>query len=86
MKYTSYFAVVQSECYYNPIYGIYPTREDAWEAIITEAETFAYENMTCCERGDVMDSKDNEWTWDDYDYLFNDAIHVFEIQEVKMFE
>ena len=86
MKYTSYFAVVQIECYDNPIYGIYHTREDAWEAIITEAETFAYENMMCYERGDVMDSEDNEWTWDDYDYLFDDTIRAFEIQEVKIFK
>ena len=40
----------------------------------------------CYERGDVMDSEDNEWTWDDYDYLFDDTIRAFEIQEVKIFE
>ena len=86
MKFKIVYAVVQIECCDHPIYGIYPSKEDAWEAIITEAETFAYENMVCCERGAVMDSEDNEWTWEDYDYLFNEAMRAFEIQERLMFE
>lgn len=86
MKFKIVYAVVHIECCDKPIYGIYPTKEDAWEAIITEAETFAYENMVCCERSAVMDTEDNEWTWDDYDYLFNDAIRSFEIQERLMFD
>lgn len=86
MSFKIVYAVVEVDTCNNSVYGIYPTKEDAWEAIFTEAETFAYENMVCCDRSAVMDEDDEEWTWADYDYLFWDTVRAFEIQEKIMFE
>lgn len=78
------YVVVETDVFDNSIYGIYFTKEDAWEAIFTEAETFAYENMVSCDRFDVMGEED-EWTWEDYKWLFWDTVRAFEIQEKVLF-
>ena len=75
------FAVCD-ECSAEPIYGIYFTRADAEEAILTECEDYVYEIMMTHDPYDVIGwGKEWEWYWD-YKFLMSDAGRTFFIQEV----
>ena len=77
------FAVYENDTQ-NPVFGIYATRADAEEAILTECETFAYEVMMTDDPDDVIGC--DEWDWYyDYKWLMRDAGRTFNIQEVPVY-
>lgn len=77
------FAVYENDTQ-NPVFGIYATRADAEEAILTECETFAYEVMMTDDSDDVIGC--DEWDWYyDYKWLMRDAGRTFNIQEVPVY-
>lgn len=77
------FAVYENDTQ-DPVFGIYATRADAEEAILTECETFAYEVMMTEDPDDVIGC--DEWDWcHDYKWLMWDAGRTFSIQEVPVY-
>ena len=79
------FAVYENDNVEDPIYGIYSSRADAEEAILTECEDYAYEVMMTSDPSDVFGFP--EWAWaDDYKWLVKDAMKTFSIQEVPVYE
>lgn len=77
------FAVFESETNF-PVYGVYSSRSEAEEAILTECETFAYEVMMTEDPDDVIGC--DEWDWyHDYKWLMWDAGRTFNIQEVPVY-
>lgn len=77
------FAVYENDTQ-NPVFGIYATRADAEEAILTECEAFAYEVMMTDDPDDVIGC--DEWDWyHDYKWLMRDAGRTFSIQEVPVY-
>ncbi|MBO7211013.1 MAG: hypothetical protein J6V44_08375 [Methanobrevibacter sp.] len=77
------FAVYENDTQ-DPVFGIYTTRADAEEAILTECETFAYEVMMTDDPEDVIGC--DEWDWHyDYKWLMRDAGRTFSIQEVPVY-
>ena len=68
----------------SPVYGVYPSRSEAEEAILIECETFAYEVMMTDDPADVIGC--DEWDWcHDYKWLMWDAGRTFSIQEVPVY-
>ena len=77
------FAVFENDSNF-PVYGVYPSRSEAEEAILTECETFAYEVMMTDDPDDVIGC--DEWDWyHDYKWLMRDAGRTFSIQEVPVY-
>ena len=77
------YAVFENDTNF-PVYGVYPSRSDAEEAILTECETFAYEVMMTEDPADVIGC--DEWDWcHDYKWLMRDAGSTFNIQEVPVY-
>lgn len=77
------FAVFENDTNF-PVYGVYPSRSDAEEAILTECEAFAYEVMMTDDPDDVIGC--DEWDWYyDYKWLMRDAGRTFNIQEVPVY-
>ena len=77
------FAVYENDCI-EAVYGVYPSRCEAEEAILTECETFAYEVMMTDDPADVIGC--DEWDWHhDYKWLMWDAGKTFNIQEVPVY-
>lgn len=77
------YAVIESDVM-DPVYGVYPTRADAEEAILAECEGWAYEVMMTEDPNDFFG--DDEWFWpDDYRWLMRDAGKTFHIQEIPVF-
>lgn len=77
------FAVYENDTQ-DPVFGIYATRADAEEAILTECETYAYEVMMTEDPDDVIGC--DEWDWYyDYKWLMRDAGRTFNIQEVPVY-
>ena len=77
------YAVFESDSNF-PVYGVYPSRSEAEEAILTECEAFAYEVMMTDDPSDVFGFP--EWAWaDDYKWLVKDAMKTFNIQEVPVY-
>lgn len=69
----------------NPLWGIFTTRADAEEMILTECENFAYEVMMTEDPIDVFGEE--EWDWrSDYRWLMRDAGRTFSIQEVPVYK
>ena len=69
----------------NPLWGIFTTRADAEEMILTECEDFAYEVMMTDDPMDVFGEE--EWDWrSDYRWLMRDAGRTFSIQEVPVYK
>ena len=84
MCFVTKYVVVQVECSYQNIYGVYETRADAEEAIFCEAETWAYEVIMTDDPMDFMDEE--EWNYPEHwRYLMKDAGRAFEVQEVLCF-
>ena len=68
----------------SPVYGVYSSRSEAEEAILTECEAFAYEVMMTDDPADVIGC--DEWDWcHDYKWLMCDAGRTFSIQEVSVY-
>ena len=68
----------------SPMYGVYSSRSEAEEAILTECEAFAYEVMMTDDPADVIGC--DEWDWcHDYKWLMCDAGRTFSIQEVPVY-
>ena len=68
----------------SPVYGVYSSRSEAEEAILTECEVFAYEVMMTDDPADVIGC--DEWDWcHDYKWLMCDAGRTFSIQEVPVY-
>jgi hypothetical protein len=77
------FAVFENDTSF-PVYGVYSSRSEAEEAILTECETFAYEVMMTEDPDDVIGC--DEWDWYyDYKWLMRDAGRTFSIQEVPVY-
>ena len=77
------YAVFESDSNF-PVYGVYSSRSDAEEAILTECETYAYEVMMTEDPDDVIGC--DEWDWyHDYKWLMRDAGSTFNIQEVPVY-
>ena len=69
----------------NPLLGIFTTRADAEEMILTECENFAYEVMMTEDPMEVFGEV--EWDWhSDYLWLMLDAGRTFSIQEVPVYK
>lgn len=69
----------------NPLWGIFTTRADAEEMILTECENFAYEVMMTEDPVEVFGEE--EWDWhSDYRWLMRDAGRTFSIQEVPVYK
>lgn len=80
----SMYAVYENDSVQDPVYGVYPTRADAEEAILAECEDYAYEVMMTADPRDVFGTF--EWDWDiDYKWLVKDAMTTFSIQEVPVY-
>ena len=78
------YAVYENDNVENPVYGVYPTRADAEEAILAECEDYAYEIMMTADPLDVFGLP--EWDWEiDYKWLVKDAMETFDIQEVPVY-
>ena len=78
------YAVYENENVETPVYGIYSSRADAEEAILTECEDYAYEVMMTSDPSDLFGFP--EWAWaDDYKWLVKDAMKIFSIQEVPVY-
>lgn len=79
-----YMYAVCEEGIDNPIYGVYSSRADAEEAILTECEDYAYKTMMTTDPLDIFGC--TEWDWKiDYKWLVEDAVKTFAIQEVSVF-
>ena len=79
------YAVYENYNTEDPVYGVYPTRSDAEEAIFTECENYVYELMMTADPMEVMGLP--EWDWDvDYEWLMKDAMKTFAIQEVPVYD
>lgn len=77
------YAVFENDTNF-PVYGVYPSRSEAEEAILTECETYAYEVMMTEDPNDVIGC--DEWDWHhDYKWLMWDAGRTFDIQEVPVY-
>lgn len=77
------YAVIEDDVT-DPVYGVYPDRADAEEAILTECQTWVYQVMMTEDPEDVLG--DDHWEWaDDYRWLIRDCAKVFHIQEVPVF-
>lgn len=80
----SMYAVVQTEVCEDNVYGIYPTRADAEEAIFTECETWAYEVLMTDDPEDVLGVE--EWDYPNHWLdLMADCGRAFGIFEVPVF-
>ena len=78
------YVVYENENVEDPVYGVYPTRADAEEAILAECEGYAYEVMMTADPLDVFSCA--EWDWKiDYKWLVEDAMKTFAIQEVPVY-
>lgn len=78
------YAVYNNGSVEDPVYGIYPTRADAEEAILTDSEAYAYEVMMTSDPIDVFGVA--AWDWKiDYKWLVEDSMKTFSIQEVPVF-
>lgn len=78
------YAVYEDAHVQEPIYGVYPTRADAEEAILAECESYAYEIMMTADPLDVFGL--SEWDWKiDYKWLIEDAMRTFAIQEIPVY-
>ena len=77
------YAVYENDCE-DPIYGVYATRADAEEAILTECEDWVYETMLCEDPADVIGL--DFWDWYvDWRFLMRDAARCFHIQKINVF-
>ena len=79
----SMFAVLEPDVM-DPVYGIYPTYEEAEEAIISASKVWAAEVMESEDAMDVI----GHYEWDpefDFDWLVNNCKGSFRIQEVPVF-
>lgn len=75
------YAVCEEDC---RVIGVYFSREEAEEAILTECEDFAEETMRESDPNDIMGKK--EWDYkDDYWWLVKDAGGSFFIQTVPVY-
>lgn len=78
------YAVYENDNVEDPVYGVYPTRADAEEAILAECEDYAYEIMMTANPLDVFGMP--EWDWKiDYKWLVEDAMRTFAIQEIPVY-
>lgn len=78
------YAVYENDNAEDPVYGVYSSRADAEEAILTECEDCAYKIMMTADPLDVFGCA--EWDWKiDYKWLVEDAMKTFAIQEVPVF-
>lgn len=78
------YAVIESDSWDHAVYGIYPTRADAEEALVHECETYAYEVMMTADPREVFGAL--KWDWDtDYKWLVKDALRTFDIFEVPVY-
>ena len=78
------YAVVENDSLDRAVYGVYPTRADAEEALVYECEAYAYEVMMTADPRDVFGV--SEWDWGaDYKWLVKDALQTFEILEVPVY-
>lgn len=78
------YAVYENDNVEDPVYGVYPSRADAEEAILAECEGYAYEIMMTADPLDVFGCA--EWDWKiDYKWLIEDAMKTFAIQEVPVY-
>ena len=79
------YTVVQSECSYDNVYGVYATRADAEEALFTECETWAYEVLMTDDPMDVLGKE--EWDYkEDWKYLMRDSARCFDIWSTSAFD
>lgn len=78
------YAVYEVDRDNNPVLGIYPTKADAEEAILTEAEDWAYETLMTTDPADMFG-----WaTWQypkDYYRLLRLGAEIYAIDEVPVF-
>lgn len=81
--YLKMFAVLEPDVM-DPVYGIYPTYEEAEEAIISASKVWAAEVMESEDSMDVI----GHYEWDpefDFDWLVNNCKGSFRIQEIPVF-
>ena len=78
------YAVIQTDTCTDNVYGIYPTRADAEEAIFCECETWAYEVIMIDEPEDVFGREDWDYA-EDWKWLMRDSARSFDIFEVPVF-
>lgn len=78
------YAVYNNDCVEDPVMGVYASRADAEEAILTDSEAYAYEIMMTEDPIEVFGLP--EWDWEsDYRWLVEDSMKTFSIQEVPVF-
>ena len=78
------YAVIESDSWDHAVYGVYPTRADAEEALVHECETYAYEVMMTGDPREVFGAL--KWDWGtDYKWLVKDALRTFDIFEVPVY-
>lgn len=82
MKYTKMFAVIEHDIL-NPVFGVYMTREDAQEIILSECQEWVYKVMMTEDPEDFL--RDDHWDWvNDYRWLMRDTGNSFFIQEIDV--
>lgn len=78
------YAVYEVNSDSNPVLGIYPSLADAEEAILTEAEDWAYETLMTADPADMFGWE----TWEypkDYNFLLRIGAEIYAIDKVPVF-
>ena len=78
------YAVYNNYCVEDPVIGVYASRADAEEAILTDSEAYAYEIMMTSDPLDVFGK--TEWDWKiDYKWLVRDSMKTFSVQKIPVY-